>query len=1409
MMLHSFTSVRFLAILATLGCAGILMAGAAPKAASVIEKAPAIQGFERELLVLNGEWETAIVSDPSPAAAREWRKTTVPSLEYGNAIQGTRFLWYRKNVIVPETFRGKNVILTLHGARFNAAVWCNGSFIASRLEGFTPLAVDLTGHVIPGQSAQLEIRCQDWSAVFKDDFRLPANADPNGETLRGVPKGRLIAPIGGHFYFFGIWDDVTLEARPTVRSEDVAVITSVRNKNRLTITGETHNGKPGLRLSAAVLDSEKSVLSLTGTAGNDGRFTLAATMPAAHYWSPEDPHLYTLTLSLLDEKEAIVLDRQSLRFGFRELWTEGADFYLNGVKRHLLASSSWPLPRNQTVAEVRQAIADIKASHAVAFRLHTQPWQRRWLDQADELGLMIVEEGALWCDGGGGYAYGEERFWDNVWTHLSGMVRRDRNHPSLVMWSIENEILHCGASGHCACAEERLAEVGRRVKNLDPAHLITYEADHDPGGVADVLGLHYPREMPENTDYPNTADWLGTTVTTGTAGGTAGSWNKDFFWDRKKPLYIGEYLWVFRQDYSAGTVFYGDKAYGDKEYYKNLAKAQAWEIQTVAYRRAGVSGMCPWTIAQEGGKADRSTPLFLAQQNAYTPIAVFQREFDTRFFTGDKVTRTFDVFNDSPRVRTLEVRLSMTGWAKGHSETFTLEPAGHKVIAVNVPMPSRPAPVGLDFEAALYSDTTKLHAYRTRYKVYEKNQLTAPAGKKIIVYDPRGTWMLDTGSSPAAVIKSPTELAEFDPSSAILIIAPNAFAETKTGTAPPVIGAKTTSPESIRRFLEQGAGVLVLEQATLDRFMPDIVLTAQSSTMTFPVNPAHPAFKGLTEDDFKFWRGDHRVTLKEIRRPVRSGVKALLVSGGLDGVEQSPLMEMNAGRGRIVFCQALAGAKFDTEPAARLLFANLVNYLAESRVAPSPVLLVAGGKDAASFRERLVEIGAVFSEPSGRPVQTDLDRAEIILFHGGGEILEGIGPLLKGRLASGRPLTVYWHAPDPASFDLLKGALEAGTISIIASAGPVSLIEKSGIGIPPVLREDIAFLKPLSSSNWYREVEFDATVIDRAVDLSGPGAAADRYEAETWTRSGAYVEPTRDGKAVGFYTNGAASGVVDIQEAGLYRLALSAWATPAEGVWPLVQVKAGGKVIALVSVTGAAPHTFPFAAMLPKGKVKLDLEFVNDLFRNKEDRNLFIDALLVDRSPVRESGLELFSLPPAILQIRPRPGVRVVIDCVRWDINDTNRTKGLRYASSFLSGLGVGFAAAGTAGAEWIEPAGFVPSGEIAAFSRTDASLNLGANGRVRADFTCAAAGRYRILLRGWSTPLKKTYARVTVRVDGIKTAEVEIKAGSPREFEAGSAEISAGRHELSVEFTNDEWAGPGGEDRNLTLMGAAFAAEE
>jgi len=1343
---------------------------------------------------LNGTWEAVTAqetADQPPGTG--WEPRPVPNTQQSDARRGTFWTWYRRQLEIPKEWQGRRVFLTLGGARYNARVLLDGKLLGQRLEGWTPFELELPD-VQAGRTYQLAVRCQDWSATFADGYSIPA--DYQGDA-RHVGNGSIVAPIGGHFTFYGIWDDVWLESRPQVYLDEVAIDSSFRQK-QLTVTGRLAGWQAGLTVQAEVLDGDRVALTTPAAPIPKRAWSLSAPVSDVRWWSPEDPHLDRLRLTLRRGQK--VVDVREERFGFRELWAEGPDFYLNGVKRHLLATSTWPSSSPQTREEVRANLAQIKAGNNVAFRLHTQPWQKQWIEEADEVGLMIVEEGALWCDGSGSYGYNNDLFWDNTQQHLSGMVRRDRNNPSLVLWSLENEILHCGAARYRKDTEAKLAELGRFVKQLDSTHLITYEADLDPDGAADVVGLHYPHELPANYAYPNTADWLSETVQTGVEGGLLGSRGQGFRWDRKKPLYIGEYLWVPYQDFSPGSVFFGDEAYEDRAEYHRRAQAEAWRYQTLAYRRAGVSGTCPWTAINSGGGVNRDL-LFEAEKEVYEPVAAFLRNVDSRFFAGEAVKRTFDVFNDSTADKELVLAWSLTGTEIKGSESLKLAPAGHQAVEVTVPMPDTEAPRDLALQWTLSANGKTLHQGSQSVRIYPRQPLKTPADMQVAVFDPHQEW---SGKAKADGLSSTpltalADLAKADPLGTLLVIGPAAFEQAKQVEGLPRIGEETPGIAELIGFLNRGGRALVLEQTNYDGVPLGVSLVDHASTLTFLQAADHPVLKGFGKDDVKFWRGDNYVTQREFLRPTAGGVKPLLVSGGESSLAQSPLVEVPTGAGAALLLQTLTGAKLDTEPAARQLLQNALDYLADR--GPRGPRTVALSDDPA-FTARLKRLGVAFEATAGPLKEGDVKDASLVLLHGGGDALAGSGATLQAYLASSPSATVYWHAPEGETFARLGEQLGATGFQVLPSSGPITA---RGIGtslLSGLCREDLTFGGLGRGDSWMRPFAPDPTVIDRALVPTASGGAATRIEAESMALEGRYVSVAADGGAVNFATVGTGTFAFETDKPGIRPVTVYASGTPAGGVLPLVALRRANQTLAQLSLTQRDPKDYHTMIDLPAGKSELSVAFVNDVQEHGEDRNLTLDALEIGREPLDASKLELLTLPPAVVAFPSGKG-RVVIDCVRWDQNPKNETKGMRYASVLLANLGASFVAPQPEPA-WVPASAFELQGDSAYFGKTADLLTFASHGVCQAEFDCVKPGAYEVVVRGYAKEADGVYGKAKVTVDGAVVGEVELASASTGVFAVGTLDsLTEGKHTVTVEFTNDIWQPP--LDRNLYVSGVGF----
>jgi beta-galactosidase/beta-glucuronidase len=646
-------------------------------------------------LDLSGAWQYQKVAQLSyPPPATNWQNTTVPG--YLNGWQYER-AWFRTTFSLPALPAGTRVKLRFGGVKFASQMWVNGVSVGGYLNGYEPFELDITQAAVQAGDNELVVGLTDWTGTFSQTVDF-SNLGPY-ENPRDHATNALLAPIGGYYNLYGIWQPVSVRCLPPVSISDVFVMPSVRS-NRLAVSVNLRNeggSDQSITLAGQVLDGSTPVLSfpdlpLTIAAGSQTNATLSIAWTNAILWSHLSPRLYTLHSSI---SNAAGGDQLDTRFGFRELWRSGGRFILNGTPVNLLATATWPPQFLASTSEVQKVFQDVKAGNAIAMRLHTQPWDEKWYDIADEQGLLIVEEAAVWCDA---YSYrlGDPRFWTNYSRHLAAAIKRDRNHPSIVIWSLENELLSVGGFTANSNSIAQLAALGGQVRAADPTRLITYESDLDPGGATDVLGLHYPHEFPDFQVWPDTAYWMDQPIDRNWMPG--GKWK----WDQSKPLYIGEFLWVPATSASMFSILFGDDAYADTSFYRNQAKALTWRMQIEAYRSYGVSGMAPWTLFEDPAVLSdtfdinpQSNTLYQAQKAAYEPNAVFLEQYSTRYFPGRVTPRAGMVYNDTMAPANVRVnwRIGNDSWQS--AATASLAPAGRQRVTIPVLAPSAPGPFTL------------------------------------------------------------------------------------------------------------------------------------------------------------------------------------------------------------------------------------------------------------------------------------------------------------------------------------------------------------------------------------------------------------------------------------------------------------------------------------------------------------------------------------------------------------------------------------------------------------------------------------------------------------------------------------------------------------------------------------------
>ncbi|MDR0765594.1 MAG: beta-galactosidase [Odoribacteraceae bacterium] len=487
--------------------------------------APVANGQETRRVMLSGsgfgdevEWDFYCTAG---ARSGSWQKIPVPSQwELQGFGEYTYGRWYTRRGAVPsteegiyrrifqrgETREGERARLVFEGVMTDAAVKINGQPVGeTHRGGFYRFAIDITGALRPGEN-EIEVRVSKHSA----------DASVNAAERRA-----------DWWLFGGIYRPVYIELLPAAAIEHVAV--DARHDGTFAARVTLHGARAGHSLRA-------SIRPLAGTghfvpvekrlaAGELSGATISGAWPGARAWTPEDPHLYALTLALVDG-EGRTLHEVEERVGFRTVeFRRGDGIYVNDVKirmKGINRHSFWPDGGRCTNREISLRDATlIKEMNMNAVRSHYPP-DAHFLDACDSLGLFVIDELAGWqdaYDAGGGARL------------LKEMVERDVNHPCVILWSNGNE-------GGWNTALDSL------FSRHDPQrrHVIHPWADFDG-----IDTHHYPAYLTGVARLTNGHDvFMPTEFMHGCYDQGHGAGLEDF-WNRYKehPLFAGAFTWDF------------------------------------------------------------------------------------------------------------------------------------------------------------------------------------------------------------------------------------------------------------------------------------------------------------------------------------------------------------------------------------------------------------------------------------------------------------------------------------------------------------------------------------------------------------------------------------------------------------------------------------------------------------------------------------------------------------------------------------------------------------------------------------------------------------------------------------------------------------------------------------------------
>ena len=409
---------------------------------------------------------------------------------------------------VPADWKAHRILLHFNAAAGDLRIQVNGEDAGKRFDIFFPFDLDVTDLIRFGAPNEILV-----------GVRKASLFDVNGKYGRRTYQGGSF--WGQHVV--GIWQDVSLVAVPAVRVNDVFVQPQV-DQNLLKAEVTLRNDDS----ADMEVDVSGTIYPWNSQADKDGvgmpepkwklgkasalRLPPSRVMIPAHgektvllqqqvgaslqLWSPENPALYGLVIEVKRHGHAV--DRKYTRFGWRQVRLSGNQVLLNN-KPLILKGDSWHfLGIPQMTRRYAWAwFSALRDANLNAVRLHAQPYPEFYLDVADEMGILVLDETAIWASDGGP-KLDSDVFWKDTVSHVEQLVRRDRNHPSVFGWSVCNEVkpivqnVFHGPPGMLDKLIAYYAIWADTCRHLDPTRQwISADGDDDGFGKLPTYMVHY------------------------------------------------------------------------------------------------------------------------------------------------------------------------------------------------------------------------------------------------------------------------------------------------------------------------------------------------------------------------------------------------------------------------------------------------------------------------------------------------------------------------------------------------------------------------------------------------------------------------------------------------------------------------------------------------------------------------------------------------------------------------------------------------------------------------------------------------------------------------------------------------------------------------------------------------------
>ena len=712
---------------------------------------------------------------PKGVSDTYYQRETDRCESYTFDYKNTKIGWYRQWVDLPETIEGKHLELAFDAVSKVSEVYVNGKKAGSHIGMFGAFIVDITALVKSGKNL-ITVK------VLRDYVKDIENADEIATIAVTVEVTNQMLKDLPHGFFrgnpSGIWQPVKLVISESVKIEDVYIIPSLTGANFEVTVKNNSIEKAKFSLNTSISDNKKGSLLASETslskgvlkAGEEKVFLFKITDLEPKLWTPTTPNLYNFNFSIKDRKSKVILDTESISSGFRTFETRGDFFYLNGNQYWLRAANHTPHALGINDASLANKTMQLYHDGNIAVtRSHTIPYSKVWLDAADKNGVGVSMEGTWpWLMiGVGENSIPKQELldvWKQEWLDL---MRKYRNHPSLLYWTINNEMNFTHNEDAVERIETKMGIVSDVVKDMraiDPTRPICFDSGYSRKQVHHEHDNTFFERFDDGDidDGHNYSGWYHSSLFDNFEGKP--------FMDRKTPgrpmisqewstgypntetgHHTRSYLWQHQNT----QTHVGNQAYpfGDPKYSLEnnafLTSELAEAVRRTHEKLAGMHNFSSITWFRNVYDAERVEPYptYYRMKNSLNPVLVSAELWGRHFYAGKQLPTRFCIVNDKVDGNTLAP--STLVWEITHRDGRVLATGNYDIPEVghysrHWVTPEITIPDGfngdrLDGELKLYLMQNGKELSRNNYDlVVAKQAWVAPKGialKKIALVD--------------------------------------------------------------------------------------------------------------------------------------------------------------------------------------------------------------------------------------------------------------------------------------------------------------------------------------------------------------------------------------------------------------------------------------------------------------------------------------------------------------------------------------------------------------------------------------------------------------------------------------------------------------------------------------------------